>query len=340
MKLSIIVPVYNMASDDKLTWCIDSLLAQTLSDMEIIAVDDRSTDSSFEILKDYEKKYPEKVRVFQSPVNLHQGGAKNIGMEHASGEWIGFIDADDWVTPDCYERLLKVAEETGADMVGCDYCLVNEHTYVQTAGCHNNDASQTGVLDEERYKNLILDTGSLVVKLYKRNIVIDCPSRFPEHIFYEDNALAATWMLRATHFEYLDEPLYYYYQHDSSTVHTITVERLNDRMAAARIMIEEAKKGGYFQKYHEEIEYLFARLFYMNTLMSYMIAVRPRHMKWIRSLGNEMKEYFPGFTDNKYFKARVHPEEQKWAAMQQGSTVRFMLIYRMKEIYRHIKKRS
>ncbi len=334
MKLSIIVPVYNMASDDKLTWCMDSLVGQTVTDYEIIAVDDKSTDESYSILKDYESRYPDLVRVYQCPVNLHQGGAKNIGMEHAAGEWIGFMDADDWVTPDCYERMLKLAEETGADMVGCDYCLVDKHTYEQTAGTHNNDASQTGILDEDKYKSLILNTGSLVVKLYKREIVIDCSSRFPEHIFYEDNALAATWVLRAKHFEYIDEPLYFYYQHDSSTVHTISMQRLDDRMSAARIMVDEALKGGYYLRFHEEIEYLFARLFYMNTLMSYMIAVRPRHLKWIRKLGNEMREQFPKFTENRYFVEKVHPEEQKWARIQQKSTTVFMLIYCLKEAYR------
>ena len=100
MKLSVIVPVYNMASEEKLNWCMDSLVNQTISDYEIIAVDDCSTDNSLEILHDYERKYPEKVRVISSSVNKKQGGAKNLGLGRAKGEWIGFIDSDDWVTPD------------------------------------------------------------------------------------------------------------------------------------------------------------------------------------------------------------------------------------------------
>ena len=106
MKLSIIVPVYNMAADGKLQYCLESLVHQTITDYEIIAVDDCSTDSSMEILSAYEKKYPEKFRAVHSPVNKKQGGAKNIGMSLAKGEWIGFIDSDDWVTPDFYERLI------------------------------------------------------------------------------------------------------------------------------------------------------------------------------------------------------------------------------------------
>ena len=127
MKLSVIVPVFNMASDDKLKWCMDSLVGQTISDYEIIAVDDCSTDDSLSILQNYEKRYPGKVVVIASSDNRKQGGAKNLGLSVAKGDWIGFIDADDWVCADFYEKLLNKAEETGADMVGCDYHLTPEH---------------------------------------------------------------------------------------------------------------------------------------------------------------------------------------------------------------------
>jgi len=340
MKLSVIVPVFNMASDDKLTFCMDSLINQNIDDYEILAIDDCSTDNSYEILKDYEKRYPEKVRVFKTPKNLHQGGAKNIGLANAKGEWIGFIDADDWITPDYYERMLNRASETGADMVGCDYCLVHEHTFEPTAPEKNNTTEQTGILDEEKYKSLLLDCGSLVVKIYRREIIIDHPGRFPENIFYEDNALARSWMVRAKHFEYIEEPLYFYYQHGDSTVHTITVERLYDRMEAGRVMLREAKENNYLDRFHDELEYSFAVLFYMNTLMSYMMVIRPRNIKWVKALGDEMREYFPAFCENKYFKQRVHPEEQKWARMQQKNTAFFVLYYSLKAFYRKVRKRG
>ena len=144
MRLSVIVPVYNMAAEGKLQYCMDSLVNQTIDDYEIIAVDDASTDNSLEILKDYERKHPEKVRVITYPVNRRQGGAKNEGLKAAKGDWIGFIDSDDWVTPDYYEKLLARAAQTGADMVGCDYSLVTEHTFKVGTIVQNNTADQTG----------------------------------------------------------------------------------------------------------------------------------------------------------------------------------------------------
>ena len=174
MRLSIIVPVYNMAAGDKLKHCMESLLRQTLpaGAYEIIAVDDCSTDDSLALLKAWEREYPDRLTVLSLPVNHHQGGAKNAGLAIAAGDWIGFIDADDWVTPDYYERLLTEAEKTGADMVACDYSLVDHYTFAPGRVVHTHSEAQTGVLDEEKYRLLLLDSGSLVIKIYRRYIVL------------------------------------------------------------------------------------------------------------------------------------------------------------------------
>lgn len=339
MKLSIIVPVYNMASDGKLEYCLNSLLRQTITDYEIIAVDDCSTDDSLAILYSYEKSYPEKIKVIASPVNKKQGGAKNLGLLQAKGDWIGFIDSDDWVTENFYEKLLRKAEETGADMVGCDYHLTPEHSMDIGQIVHNNKPEQTGILDHHKYASLILDGGSLVVKIYQRHIIMDYPNRFPEGIFYEDNAISNSWMLRAKHFEYLPEPMYYYYQHDSSTVHTITKKRCEDRMQAARIMVKEAQDFGFLEEYYPEIESSFTTLFYVNTLFSYMAGVKRKEYRFVKALGKEMKQTFPGFMDNPYYQERVHAEERKLIAMQMKSTLYFMIYYRLLWTYRNLRKK-
>lgn len=339
MKLSVIVPVYNMAAGDKLTWCLNSLVNQTISDYEIIAVDDCSTDNSLEILRDYEKKYSDKFHVIPSPVNKKQGGAKNLGLEKATGEWIGFIDSDDWVVPDFYEKLISRGEEAGADMVGCDYHLTCEHSMEIGQVVHNNKQSQAGILTKEKYGSLILDSGSLVVKIYRRHIIYDFPNRFPENIFYEDNAISNSWMLRAKHFVYLEEPLYYYYQHDTSTVHTITKKRCEDRMEAARIMVREAKEFGFLDEYYPEIESSFTTLFYVNTLFSYMAGVKKKEYGFIKAMGREMKETFPDFMENPYYQERVHQEERKLIKMQVKSTLYFMIYYKVLWLYRNFRKK-
>ncbi len=339
MKLSVIVPVYNTAGEGKLEYCLDSLVNQTIRDMEIIAVDDCSTDNSWEILQRYEQANPGRFRAIHSEVNRKQGGAKNLGLAVAKGEWIGFIDSDDWITPDMYEKMLRRAEETGADMVGCDYNLTEEHSFKVGQVVHNNSPEQAGVLDHDKYASLILDSGSLVVKIYKRDIILGCDSRFPEGIFYEDNALGNTWMLRARHFEYIPEPMYYYLQHASSTVHTITRDRCEHRMEAGRIMIAEAKKYGYLEEYYQELECSFAVLFYVNTLFTYMFGVKKKELAFVEALGREMRETFPNFQENPYYQKRFNEEEKKLVRMQQKSSVQFMIYFTLLWTYRNLRKK-
>ena len=329
MKLSIIVPVFNMAAEGKLEYCLDSLVNQTVEDYEIIAVDDCSTDRSFEILKDYEARFPEKFRAVHSEVNRHQGGAKNIGMKMAAGDWIGFIDSDDWITPDMYEKLIQRAESTGADLVGCDYCLTEEHSMKVGQIVPNNKKSQSGVLDKEKRASLILDGGSLVVKIFRRSMIIEHGLWFPEDIYYEDNALGNSYLVLAKHFEYMEEPMYYYYQHDNSTVHTISPKRCEDRMEAGRLMLEEAKRHHFYEEFLPELEYSFTLLFYINTLFTYMAGVDKTRYRFVKAMGEEMKRTFPGFEQNPYYQERTHEE----------STLFFMMYYKLLWAYRRWRKR-
>ena len=339
MKLSIIVPVYNMAGDNKLNYCMDSLVNQTISDYEIIAVDDCSTDNSLKILNNYQARYPDKIKVIASKINKKQGGAKNLGLEIARGEWIGFIDSDDWIAYDMYEKLLTKASETNADMVGCDYHLTSEHSMKIGQIVHNNKIEQTGILNKEKYRLLLLDSGSLVVKIYKRDIILGVDSRFPENIFYEDNAIFHTWMLRAKRFEYIQEPLYYYLQHSNSTVHTITKELCNHRMIAGRVMMEEAKRLGYYEEYKEEIDSNFIKLFYVNTLFSLLQSKESGQCKFIRKLGKEMIETLPDFRGNKYYNNIVDKEERKLIDMHMKSTIYMYLYYKALWLYRNTRKK-
>lgn len=338
MKLSVIVPVYNMAADGKLEYCLNSLVNQTLREpYEIIAVDDASTDNSLEILRGYETKYPQLFKVIHYDKNRRQGGAKNEGLRAASGEWIGFIDSDDWVTPDYYEKLLRKAEETGADMVGCDYNLVDTHTMEVGCVVQNNSAEQTGVLDEEKHRLLLMRPGSMVIKIYKHAVIREHHLRFPEGIFYEDNCAGPVWSLYFTRFERVEEPMYYYYQHNVSTVHHITEEKCRDRMEAAELLYGECKLRGFLEQYRDEIEYRFCELYYVNTLFSYMSGVRHPKLSFVKELRRGASTKFPNFRANAYYQKYTGEEEKQLIFMQAGSDLKFFLYYLLKLFVRRHK---
>ena len=335
MKLSIVVPVYNMASDNKLRYCLDSLVNQTISDYEIIAVDDASTDASVDILREYEADYPWKFKVIQSYENRKQGGARNKGIEAARGKWIGFTDSDDWIAPDMYEKLITKAEETGADVVGCDYSMVHEHTMEVGKLMPNNTMDQTGVLDHDRYKKLVMNPGSMVIKVYLKSVIDENHLRFPEKTFYEDNCASPIWMLHFTHFEKIEEPLYYYYQHDASTVHEISQEKCEARLLMGERLIEEARKYGFYKVYRSEFEFAFSKLYYMNTLFTYMLGVKKPKLAFLKKIADGIKQEFPDFQNNTYYQSAFEEEQKKLAAMHMKSPLCFLVYFKLLYFYRN-----
>ncbi len=341
MKLSVIVPVYNMAAENKLQYCMDSLVNQTIprEEYEIIAVDDASTDNSLGILREYETKYSGLVKVIHYDDNRRQGGAKNAGLQVAEGEWVGFVDSDDWVAREFYEKLLKKADETGADVVGCDYSLVTEHTMEVGTPVVNNTDEQTGALDREKHGRLILRPGSMVIKIYKHDIIRQNKLNFPEHIFYEDNCAGSLWSLYFTHFERVNEALYYYYQHDTSTVHHISAEKCEDRMKAAELFYDECRKRGFLDEYYTEIECRFAELFFVNTLFSYMQGVRPRKLSFVKKLRTGMITRFPEFTGNPFLLQNTGEEESKWIGCLMASEGKFFRKYLVVLAVRNLRKK-
>ena len=337
MLLSIIVPVYNMAGGGKLTYCMESLLAQTLPEFEIIAVDDCSTDDSWRILQEYERKHPDKVRSIRHEINKKQGGARNTGLEYATGEWVGFIDSDDWIAPQMYEKLLAKAEETGADVVGCDYNLTSHHGMQVGKIVQNNTLEQTGVLDEKKYASLLMRAGSMVIKVYRREVIEKYHLRFPENTFYEDNCAGPVWMLHFKHFEKVEEPLYYYYQHENSTVHSITEERCRNRMDTALQLLKECHDYGYDRRYHSELEFRFTELYYYNTLFSYVVGASKVRLSFLRELRTGMKEYFPAFQQNTYYLQQYDEEQKRLVGYHMRSPLFFLLYYRMLSFYRRLR---
>ncbi len=336
MKLSIIVPVHNMAAGNKLRYCLESLVNQTIADYEIIAVDDASTDESFAIMKEFEAKYPWKFKAIQSYENRKQGGARNMGLDIAQGTWVGFVDADDWVAYDMYEKLIKKAEETGADVVGCDYNLTDKQSMEIGKVQPNNTMEQTGELTPEKYKLLVMNPGSMVIKIYYKAVIDEYHLRFPEKSFYEDNCAGPIWMLHFTHFELVDEPLYYYYQHEESTVHAIDMQKIEDRLLMGKKMIEESRKCGFFKQYRREFEFAFSKLYYMNTLYTYMLGMKNPRVSFLKMLAKGMGEEFPEFQNNSYYQAAFDAEQKKMAALHMKNPRLFLWYFKALYAYRKL----
>ena len=201
MKLSVIVPVYK--AEDYLNACVDSLLNQSLRDMEIILVNDGSPDRSGEIMADYAARYPGRVIALSQP-NGGQGRARNLGMGVAQGEYLGFVDSDDVVTPRMYETLCALADAAQADIVDCGL----EALY--------RDGS-TEAMTAWRDNRPIAAAGSACNKIFRRSFVGE--TRFPEGLKYEDFGFTAELLLRGGKLIHSPEILYRYRVGQVSTMH-------------------------------------------------------------------------------------------------------------------------
>lgn len=180
-KVSVIVPVYN--GEKQFGGCIGNLVHQTLEDIEIIFIDDCSTDNSLSVLYECQRQYPDKVRVIVSPENRRAGGARNLGLDLATGEYIGFVDCDDFPDVMMYEKMYAKAKEGNYDIVdGAFIDMVHQEVRLFITD------ENTGVLDGEKRSRLLVRGGYLWSKLVRRELIEKYHLRFREHVAMLEDA--------------------------------------------------------------------------------------------------------------------------------------------------------
>lgn len=213
LKVSVIVPVYNVKP--YLNRCVKTLLAQTLDNIEIILVDDCSTDGSGEVIKQLVIKHPDVVKAVFLEINSKQGAARNEGIKIARGEYISFVDSDDWVSTDMLKLLYEKAKETGADLVDCDYVSHDGNKILRKYKSMTYQL-HSGEIDRDK---LLFNFGRLWAKIFKREVFFsnEKPITFIEGIFYEDNYVLPFLVDRTTSVAKIELPLYFYFDNSAST---------------------------------------------------------------------------------------------------------------------------
>ena len=205
MKVSVIVPVYN--AEKYLTERVGNLLNQTLDEIEIIFIDDASTDGTLSVLEEAKNQFPNRVRVLSHKENKGPGAARNMGLAVASGEYIGFYDADDVIDVTMYEKLYNKAKENDADIVDCAFYRESQ----QRALRHFTEDIVGEISDAQ--KAVMLQGGFCVTKIFKRSLILDGtngPALFREEYGLEDMDYLMGLIARAKIFNYVEDVLYVY----------------------------------------------------------------------------------------------------------------------------------
>lgn len=232
--LSIIVPVYNV--ENYIHKCLDSILAQDFSDYEVILVDDGSTDSSGIICDQYAS-----ATSFFRCIHKPNGGlpsARKCGYEASLGQYVTFVDSDDWIAPDMYRKMCQAVHDTQADIVLCDYTAVMPTREEICRALFPSGFYDKNRLEKEVYPSMIYSgtyykygiSPNLWNKLFRRELLRDHLFHVPDDVIVGEDALASySCILEASSAFFINEPLYYYRSNaDSLSRRAISPDRLTE----------------------------------------------------------------------------------------------------------------
>ncbi len=255
-KVSVVIPAYN--SHDTLARCLGSLVNQTLQDIEIVVVNDASTDDTLEIMKRCQAQFPDKVKIVDSKVNLGCGGARSLGFDAATGEYIGLADADDYVAPTMYEKLYNRAKETDADIVDSGF-------YSEATDKAQLFASSdlTGELDDNKRSKLIYSGGYLVTKIFKNELFNQPRVRMQTNMAaLEDLEIFIYMYLRAKSLYTVEEVFYYYCDTSGSNTKMMDLDRYYDAVyRAMKSTYELCHPMTSYEGCRQAIEYMLVNIY-------------------------------------------------------------------------------
>lgn len=286
-KVSIIVPVYNV--EKYIDKCLNTLVNQTLKDIEIIIVNDGSPDNSQEIIDKYQKKYPKKIKSFIKE-NGGQGSARNFGLEKATGEYIGYVDSDDYIELDMYEKLYNKAKKQDLDIVICgNYCVTET-------------GEKTVELDrkifKDKKKNAYFGKMAVWNKIYKKELLLNGNISFRSKLWYEDLDFTVQILSLAKKVGYVDKPLYNYLIREGSTMNNSNIKRNLEILLA----FDEVLKNENIKDNKDIIEFLgvFHILITATVRVVNANADKENKKEIINELLNYMNKNFPNYKKNKY----------------------------------------
>lgn len=284
-KVSVIVPIYNV--EKYLEKCINSLLSQTLEDIQIILVNDGSKDNSGNIAKEYEKNNNDRV-IYVEKENGGLSDARNYGLKYATGDFIAFLDSDDYIEKNAYEEMYNKAIEENADYVECDFIW--------------EFPNKIRVDKQYPYKNKkeMLSFVRVVAwnKLIKRQLITDNNLEFPKGLRYEDVEFTYKLIPFVNKFAYVDKPFIHYVQREGS-IANVQNERTAEIFTVLDNVIEFYKKNNIYEEYRDELEYNYARYLLCSSLKR-MCKIKDKTIreKLLTESWERLNSNFPNWKEN------------------------------------------
>lgn len=299
-KISVIIPCYNV--EKQIAHCLDSILNQTLhgAGMEIICIDDKSTDDTLHILEEYEKSFPEIITLIPLDENRKQGNARNIGMMYAGGNYIAFVDADDVIAPDMLQAMYEKAADSRCDIVECAYKEIYGKAPLSVE--KNGDSEYMDMHDANEKKRYILQYGWKTApwgRLYRRDFLEDNHISFPTDTYMEDICFSELCMMKMN--SYVRVPDTYYCINTSGVMCSDSI--LNYYMDTAKVQnmaTEFILKQGLAQDCINEYAYLHFSKAFAEPVMRMCRDTKFLCYDNFKYLKRTLLQFFPDFLRNPY----------------------------------------
>ena len=289
IKVSVIVPVYNVEA--YLEKCLESLGRQTLKEIEIIVIDDESPDNCNDIIKKYEKKY-NTIKGYRKK-NGGVSDARNYGIDKAQGEYIAFVDGDDYVSLDMYERMYEKAKQGHFDIVVCDLNYVySDGRKIRVSSEINSDTTDI----KKTYVNMYPCVWN---KIYKKEL-FDTGIRFKKGVWFEDVDFLYKIFPYIKTIGVIKEPFNQYVQRPDSITKTFD-KRLYNYIDNFNDLITFYKERKIYDNYYSQLEYCYVRYLYATFIKQATNFDYKEFKKALNLSIENVKKHFPKYRKNKYF---------------------------------------
>lgn len=315
-EISIIVPCYN--NEKYIKRCLDSLINQTLEDIDIIVVDDGSTDRSAEIIKSINDP---RIRYFYK-ANQGIAAARNFGLSKINSEYFGFLDSDDYCEPETYETLLNKIKTNNSDLVVCNFIWefegASNKNYIQKEGPYGPGKEMMNKL-----------FATLWNKVYKTSFIRSLDYKFIEGFRYEDSSFLYKMCPYAKKVSFEDTDFFHYTQHKGSITRTYN-EKVKDMVFIFNDLYEYYQKNDLLTEYKEELEYIFIRFFLGNSfLRAAKIHNKDDKKQTLDMSWDILNSKFPNWRKNKYISKKKSIRNMYYRLINRSNYKLFANIYSM-----------
>ncbi len=294
-KISVVVPVYNV--EPYLDRCLNSLVYQTISDIEIVVVNDGSTDKSRDIISRYVASYPNKLFAYDKP-NGGLSDARNYGITKCHGDYIGFVDSDDYVDLDMFKLMYDKAISKNFDVVVCDVRLDFGNRSIEISSNVDEDK-----FDKDSIKKQMLDIYPTAWnKIYKKNLLGKI--NFKKDVWYEDVEFLYRLFPYINSIGTLKMPLINYVQRSGAISKTYN-KKIFDYINNFNGIVEFYKKNNFYEEYYSELEYCYVKYLYTTFIKAASHLEKVKYKKACIKAKENVLEHFPDYKKNKYIKKGI-----------------------------------